>query len=173
MVFERIMLIDIYDTLKTIETNENMVTSILINRATNHKTKTIPRFDTLASLKAYITTNYPYRRLNNPELECFTCNENLITLLNFSIRHNEDVIFVNNLRSELQSTKDSFLNKTSIDALTALFNKYNEMKNLYLKYQCVETPSYFTNTYYDKLIVNYYQATRRPDFPGYMQVDCN
>jgi len=171
MVFERIMLIDIYDTLKDIETNENTVSSILINRTTSKGTKTLQRFDTISNLKTYIDANYPYRKLVNPESECFTCHESLVSLLNFSIRHNEDVIFVNNVRSELQSAKDSFLNKTTRDALNTLFKKYNQMKTIYTKYICNEVP-YETNKYYDTLINNYYVNTRRPDFPGYKRIDC-
>lgn len=185
MVFERITLINIYDALKAIETNEKRVSSILINRSSKFGTKTFPRFENIEALKSFITENYPYRKIDNPECECFTCNEGLISLLNFSVEDTEDVIFVNNLRTSFESAKEKVLNKTSIDALKKLFNQRSQLENLFLKFVCYgyvapqpeywnpcEYTDFITNSFYHTLIDKYYKPTRRPDFPGYKKVIC-
>ena len=185
MVFERITLIDIYDTLSVIETNEKRISSILINRNSKYGTKTFPRFENLAALKKFITNNYPYRKIDNQECECYTCNEGLTTLLNFSIQDTEDVIFVNNLRKSLESAKENLLNKTSTLALINLFKNRSIIENLFNKFVCYgyiePQPTYFnpceyvdfiTNDQYHILIDKYYTKTRRSDFPGYKKIEC-
>jgi hypothetical protein len=173
MVFERITLIDIYDTLKSIETNENKVSSILINRTSTYGTKTFPRFENLSALKKFINDNYPYRKIDDPEQECFTCNEGLTTLLNFSISDSGDSVFINNLRKGLESAKENVLNKTSKDALQNLFANRTRLENIFIKYLCYTTQSGIeSNRFYDTLIEEYYRQTRRPDFPGYRKVIC-
>lgn len=185
MVFERITLINIYDTLKTIETNENRVSSILINRSSKFGTKTLPRFESLEALKSFIMENYPYRKIDNPECECYTCNEGLMTLLNFSIVETDGTIFINNLRKDFESAKSSRLNKTSIDAMSKLFRQQGEVENLFTKFTCYsyiaaqdqyvnpcDYIEFITNSFYHILIDKYYKATRRPDFPGYRKVNC-
>lgn len=185
MVFERITLIDIYDTLKQVETNEKKVGSILINRTSKYGIKTFPRFENLVALKKFINDNYPYRKIDNPDCECFTCNEGLIALLNFTIEDTEDSVFVNNIRNEFQSAKETVLNKTSKDALTELFKRFNILKDLYVKFVCygyvAPQPTYWdpceyvdfiTNNAYHTLIDKYYKPTRRADFPGLRKVNC-
>ena len=185
MVFERITLIDIYDTLSVIETNEKRISSILINRTSKYGTKTFPRFENLAALKKFITDNYPYRKIDNPECECYTCDEGLTTLLNFSIQDTEDVIFVNNLRKSLESAKENLLNRTSAQALINLFKNRSIIENLFSRFVCYaytepepenldpcDRTELTTNKHYHTLINTYYTKTRRPDFPGYKKVTC-
>lgn len=185
MVFERITLINIYDALKAIETNENKVSSILINRTSKFGIKKLPRFENLAALKAFIMENYPYRKIDNPECECFTCNEGLASLLNFTVGSGDDIIFINNMRREFESAKEGSLNKTSVDALRRLFKQQNELENLFVKFVCygyvAPQPTYFdpceyiefiTNNFYHTLIDKYYKPTRRDDFPGLKRVIC-
>jgi len=185
MVFERISLINIYDTLQAIETNEKKVTSILINRNSKFGTKTFPRFENLAALNKFIIENYPYRKIDNPECECFTCNEGMMSLLNFSIDDNEDKIFINNMRKEFESSKEVSINKTSVNALKKLFKQQIELENLFAKFVCYsyiapqqeyvdpcEYIEFITNKFYHTLIDKYYKQTRRSDFPGYKRVIC-
>jgi hypothetical protein len=185
MVFERITLIDIYDTLKRVETNEKRVTSILINRSSKFGTKTLPRFANLQALKEFINTNYPYRKLDSPDCECYTCNEGLTLLLNFSVDDVEDRVFVNNLRLEFESAKQSTLNQTSVKAISELFQRWRQLQLLYSKFVCYgyiqpqptywdpcEYVEFITNQYYIELIDKYYKATRRPDFPAEKRMGC-
>jgi hypothetical protein len=185
MVFERITLIDIYDTLKVVETNEKRVSSILINRSSKYGTKTLPRFDNLAQLKKYIIDNYPYRKVDNPECECYTCNEGITLLLNFSVDDIEDRVFVNNLRIEFESAKAGVLNQTSVKAIQQLFSRWRLLQQLYSKFVCYgyvqpqptywnpcEYTQFITNQYYADLIDKYYKATRRADFPGERRMNC-
>jgi hypothetical protein len=185
MVFERITLIDIYDTLKRIETNEKKVTSILINRTSKFGVKTFPRFADLDELKEFINNNYPYRMLNHPECECYTCNEGIALLLNFSVDDIEDRVFVNNLRLEFESAKESVLNQTSVNAIDRLIKRWKLLQILYSKFVCFgyiqpqptywnpcEYAEFITNQYYNDLIDKYYKATRRFDFPARKRMSC-
>ena len=63
MVFDRISLIKIYDTLKIVEDNDSPVSNILLNRTSEYGTKTVPRFKTLADLKVFIEDKYPFFRM--------------------------------------------------------------------------------------------------------------
>jgi len=185
MVFERITLLNIYDALKQIETNERRVSSILINRSSKFGTKTIPRFNNIAELRKFIVDNYPYRKLDNPECECYTCNEGVMTLLNFTIDDDGDKIFVNNLRREFESAKSKKINDSSIKTLTSLFKQQSQIFDLFNKYVCYSyispQPTYWnpceyveflTNKAYEDLINKYYTKTKRPDFPGIKKINC-
>lgn len=185
MVFERITLINIYDALKQIETNEKKVSSILINRTSKYGTKTMPRFNNINELKKFISDNFPYRKLENPECECYTCNEGIMTLLNFSIDDDGDKIFVNNIRRDFESAKSSKLNNSSIKTLTELFRRQSEIYTLFTTYVCFgyispqpqywnpcEYAEFLTNKAYEDLINKYYVKTRRPDFPGVKKINC-
>jgi len=185
MVFERITLINIYDALKQIESNEDKISSILINRTTVRGSKTYPRFDSIADLRSFIIQNYPYRKLEYPECECYTCNEGVASLLNFSIKDGDNNIFVNNMRQDVESAKEEKINGTSIKTLRELFTKQTEISKLFMKYVCYSyispQPTYLdpceymefvTNKEYITLIEKYYTLTKRPDFPGVKKINC-
>jgi len=185
MVFERITLINIYDALKQIESNEDKISSILINRTTVRGSKTYPRFDNIAALKAFIIQNYPYRKLEYPECQCYTCNEGVANLLNFSINDGDNKIFINNMRQDLESVKEAKINGTSSKTLRELFRKQLEISKLFTKYVCYgyinpqqtywnpcEYAEFVTNKEYETLIEKYYVLTKRPDFPGSKKINC-
>jgi hypothetical protein len=185
MVFERITLINIYDALLQIESNEDKISSILINRVSERGSKTYPRFDNLAALKTFIIQNYPYRKLEYPECQCYTCNEGVANLLNFSIKDGDNSIFVNNMRKGLESGKEAKINGTSSKTLRELFTKQTEISKLFTKYVCYgyinpqptylnpcEYMEFVTNKEYKTLIEKYYTLTKRPDFPGSKKINC-
>lgn len=185
MVFERITLINIYDALVQIESNEDKISSILINRTSEKGAKTYPRFNSLAELKKFIIDNYPYRKLDYPECQCFTCNEGFTNLLNFSIDDGDNKIFINNMRNELESSKEAKLNRTSAKVLQDLFSKQRELSRLFDKFVCYsyvepqpgywnpcEYAEFVTNKAYETLIEKYYTKTKRPDFPGIKKTTC-
>ena len=185
MVFERITLLNIYDSLLQVETNEAKISSILINRVGERGTKTFPRFNSLVDLKAFIQKNYPFRKLENAECQCFTCNEGIANLLNFSINDGDSKIFVNNIRGGFESSKQPKLNGTSVKELQSLFNRQSEINSLFVSYVCnsyidpqstywnpCEYTAFITNKYYHNLIDDYYNKTRRSDFPGIKKINC-
>ena len=112
-------------------------------------------------------------------------NEGMTTLLNFSVEDVEDVIHINNNRTEFESAKASILNKTSKDALIELSRKNEILKGLYNSFVCIsyidpqityvnpcEYIDFITNSQYHTLINIYYAPTRRSDFPGFRKTAC-
>ena len=185
MVFERITLINIYDALKEIETNENKVSSILINMVSKKGSKTIPRLESIDSLKKFIFDNYPFIKLDNPECECYTCTERVANLLSFTITVGEEKIFINNIRKDFQSAKSDRVNNITRSTLSNLFKVNTTIHELFVKYVC-ETYIKPASTYinpcdyieqvknkaYDDLIEKHYIKTKRPDFPGIKKINC-
>jgi len=179
MVFDRISLIKIYDTLKIVEDNDSPVSNILLNRTSEYGTKTVPRFRTLADLKVFIEDNYPFQFLD-PDCDCGTDNEGLYSILAFTVYFEEKkhALFVNNMRAEFESQKTKELNNISVKKVDELFKVDNILKQLKASYVCfpyIQNPSGYTNPceyieiikniQYETLINTYYRATKRLDFP--------
>jgi len=185
MVFERITLINIYDALKEIEANESKVSSVLINMVSKRGSKTIPRFDSIDSLKKFIVDNYPFIKLDNPECECYTCDESVASLLNFTITNGEEKIFINNIRENFQSAKSNRVNDITTNTLNTLFKLTSTLNGIFVKYVCftyinpnstyINPCDYIDQTKnkaYEDLIDKYYIKTKRPDFPGIKKKNC-
>lgn len=186
MVFERIGLLNIYDALVQIETNEGPITSILINRTTRGEgTKKLPRFSSILEFKSFIQNNYPYVKVKNPECECYTCNEGFIHLLSISIEDGDDSIFVNNMREVTESQKEAKLNTTSTKTLNNLIKQQQDIFKLFIKFDCFgyidpqaqywnpcEFAEFRTNHVYVVTIENYYKKTKRADFPQIKKNNC-
>lgn len=173
MVFDRISLIDAYNVLKVLNDNDGPVTNILFNRTAFYGTKTVPRFATLADLKAFINTRYPYKYYEE-DCECATEVESIYTLLAFEVgdqtRHS---IFVNNMRTLLDSVKQAKLNDLSVKVTKEIFNKGNRLGFLFDNYVCFsyiqEQGQYvypcdyieiIKNAYYTEVIRDFYSRTR-------------
>jgi hypothetical protein len=179
MVFDRISLIKIYDTLKIVQDNDGPVSNILMNKTSQYGTKTIPRFRTLADLKVFIEEKYPFQ-IWNPDCDCATENEGIYNILAFTvyIDDKKHAIFVNNMRASFESQKTEQLNAISVKKVHELFKVDGLLKDLFLNYVCfpyIQVPGDYTdpcdyieiikNIAYKTLINTYYRATKRLDFP--------
>ena len=179
MIFDRISLIAIYDALKTVQDNDGPVSDILLNKNSKYGTVTIPRFNTLADLKYFIEETYPFL-IWNPDCDCGVSNEAIYNLLAFKVylSGEKHAIFVNNLRSEFESAKESSLNQLSVNKLNTLFQIKDNLIQLKANYTCfpyIEKPGDYTdpcdyieilkNGTYETLINIEYRKTKRQDFP--------
>lgn len=179
MVFDRISLIKIYDTLKIVEDNDSPVSNILLNRTSEYGTKTVPRFKTLADLKVFIEDKYPFQ-IWDPNCDCATNNEGLYNILAFTVyfEDRKHALFVNNMRAVFESQKTKELNAISVKKVNELFSIDGLLKQLKASYVCfpyIQDPGDYTNPceyieiikniQYENLINTYYNATKRLDFP--------
>lgn len=178
MVFERISLIDIYDALKGVESNEGKISNILLTRSSKRGSRTLPKFSDLSSLKSYIDTNYPYRTSKAPECECLTCSgeEGIIKLLSFKI---DNKITIQNIREVLTSYNLGDINGMSIKLLQQLNIKQGIVGRYYSDSICEQYVNQYSVIYwtpcsyigivqnqtYKDLITALYEPTNRPDFP--------
>ena len=186
MIFDRLTLLGIYDTLKTVDDNDDRVSSILVHRISKYGTKTLPRFKRAKDLKTYIDQNYPYVAKGEDYCGCLTCNEGFFELLNFKVDDIEDTsMFINNLRREFESGKGSRLNGLSVKALKELFRQNLYMKGLFESYVCfpyIQDPELYTNPceyieiikniQYVNLIDLYKSKARRADIPRVTKNPC-
>jgi len=178
MIFDRISLIAIYDTLKIVQDNDGPVSNILMNRSSQYGTKTIPRFDNLDALKLFIEDSYPFQ-IWDPNCDCGTDNEGIYNILAFTVYLNnaKHAIFVNNLRAGFESQKESQLNRISVKKVHDLFQVDKFLKQLKTSYVCfpyIEAPGEYTNPCdyieiikneaYQNVIDMYYNKTNRLDF---------
>ena len=134
MVADRISLTYIKNALETVEENNGKVDSILLNRTSNYGTKTVPRFNTTLELKKFIEELYKYSIPSN--CSCHTKNEGIYTLLNFSFKKGENVIFMNNLETGFQSSKIDQINKITLKKLNEMNLLNGRLKELFLNYTC-------------------------------------
>lgn len=156
MVFDRITLINAYNTLKLSQDNDGDVRNILFNKTSKYGTKTVPRFKNLKDLKDFINNKYPYWNTCG----CATKNENIWTLLAFEVYSrpedlDKDIIkennkrrnikvqpaskhatFVNNMRQGYESQKVRFQNSLSIKKTNATFSKDIDLLHLFNNYFC-------------------------------------
>lgn len=185
MVFDRITLTNIYDALKTVDENDNRISSILIHRITKYGTKTLPRFKNIEAFRTYINDTYPFVTKGDDYCGCLTCKEGFFELLNFKVKDIEDTsMFVNNLRREFESSKGLRLNGMSVNALKSLFRQNNYTKSLFEGYVCfpyIQDPELYTNPCeYIEIIKNIqytnaltlYFETRRADMPRTTKSPC-
>jgi len=149
MVFDRITLTSIYDTLNIVDDNDDRVSSILIHRISKYGTKTLPRFENVKDLKAYINNNYPFVSKGDEYCGCLTCKEGFFELLNFKVNDIEDTsMFINNLRRDFESGKGNRLNGLSVKALQSLFRQSVYTKSLFEGYVCfpyIQDPELYTD----------------------------
>lgn len=170
MVFDRITLINAYDTIKLSQDNDGRVSNILLNRSSKYGTKTMPRFRDLEHLREFINEKYPYIVSN--ECNCPTKNEGLWNVLAFEVRSrpedlNSDLIaennkrrninvqpaskhatFVNNIRREHESQKNAFQNKMGVTKTDQLFKENTPLLSLFKDYVCfpyIELPGQYTD----------------------------
>ena len=134
MVADRISLTYIKNALETVEENNGKVDSILLNRTSNYGTKTVPRFNTTLELKKFIEELYKYSIPSN--CSCHTKNEGIYTLLSFSFKKGENVIFMNNLETGFQSSKIDQINKITLKKLNEMNLLNGRLKELFLNYTC-------------------------------------
>lgn len=158
MVFDRITLINAYNTLKLTQDNDGDVRNILFNKTSKYGTKTRPRFKNLKDLKDFINNKYPYILSN--ECICITKNESIWTLLAFEVySRSEDLgsdiieennrrkvikiqptsrhaTFVNNMRRDYESQKRSYQNKIDVKKTDAIFKKNLDLERLFNNYMC-------------------------------------
>lgn len=179
MIFDRISLITIYDTLKIVDDNDGPVSDILLNKSGQYGTKTLPRFKNIGELKTFIEETYPYQ-IWDPECACGTANESIYNILAFKVylTGKKHAIFVNNMRLEFESAKQLQLNAISVKKVNELFGTSSRLKYLKDNYVCflyIELPGAYTNPcdyveiiqnqQYETLITTYYNKTKRLDFP--------
>ena len=186
MIFDRLTLLGIYDTLQTVDDNDDRVSSILLHRISKYGTKTLPRFNSPKELRDYIDKNYPFVAKSENYCGCLTCNEGFFELLNFKVKDIEDTsMFINNLRREFESGKGSRLNGLSVKALKELFRQNVYMKGLFESYVCfpyIQDPELYTdpceyieiikNIQYANLIELYMANARRADMPRVTKNPC-
>ena len=135
MVADRISLTYIYDALKIVQENNGKIDSILINKTSHYGSKTIPRFDSLNELKVFINQLYPYTEpISN--CKCYTNNEHVFNVLNFSFRKLEDIVFLNNLETGWQTSKPTQINQKTYKKLTELKVKLTQLTDLFENYVC-------------------------------------
>lgn len=186
MIFDRLTLLGIYDTLRTVDDNDDRVSSILLHRISTYGTKTLPRFNNIRELRDYIDKNYPFVIKGNDYCGCLTCNEGFFELLNFKVNDIEDTsMFINNIRRVFESGKGSRLNKLSTKALQKLFRQNVYMKGLFESYVCfpyIQDPELYTypceyveiikNIQYTNVIKTYVSNARRSDMPSVIKNPC-
>jgi len=158
MVFDRITLIDAYNTLKLSQDNDGHVTNILFNKTTKFGSKTVPRFRDLKHLRDFINETYPYVLSN--ECSCATKNEAIWTVLAFEVHSrpedlDRDLIdennkrrdlrvqpaskhatFVNNIRRDYESQKERFQNSLDVKKTNDMFGKNIDLNRLFNDYAC-------------------------------------
>jgi len=173
MVFDRISLIDAYNVLKVLNDNDGPVTNILFNKTAFYGTKTVPRFATLADLKTFINTKYPYKYYEE-DCECATENESIYTLLAFEVGDKPKYdIFVNNMRTLLDSAKKATLNEMSVKITKEIFSKNTRLDFLFDNYVCFayiqdqgeyvypcDYIEIIKNIHYTEVIRDFYSKTR-------------
>lgn len=183
MIFDRISLVGAYKALKYINDNDGRVTEILFNRHEYYGTKTCARFKSLEDLKSYITETVPYQYFD-PECDCGTGRESILNLLSFNVYLKDPVtqleakhaIFVNNLRQDFESGKETMLNNLSIKKITEVFAGNQRLEFLKANYICesyiqqqgqyVDPCDYIeivSNDFYKELITKYYYQTQNYD----------
>lgn len=158
MVFDRITLIDAYNTLKLSQDNDGDVRNILFNKTTKYGSKTVPRFRDLKHLRDFINETYPYVLFN--ECSCATKNEGIWSLLAFEVysrpedldkdiieennkrrdikvqRASKHATFVNNMRRDYESQKKTFQNKIDVKKTDITFKKNIDLNRLFNDYVC-------------------------------------
>ena len=134
MVADRISLTYIKNALETVEENNGKIDSILLNRTSNYGTKTVPRFNTTKEIIDFIEEVYKYETPNH--CACHTKNEGIYTLLSFSFKKGENVIFMNNLETGFQSSKINQINKITLKKLNEMNVLNGRLKELFLNYTC-------------------------------------
>lgn len=179
MIFDRISLVSIYDTLKIVDDNDGPVSEILLNRTANYGTKTIKRFKNIAELKSFIEEMYPFS-IWDPECTCGTCNEGIYHILAFKVylTNEKHAIFVNNMRQDFESAKGTQLNGISVKKLSELFKLNNLLAQLKEDYTCfpyIRVPGEYTdpcdyieiikNKSYEDLILLYNSTTKKSYLP--------
>lgn len=183
MIFDRISLVSAYKALKYVNDNDGRVTEILFNRQAFYGTKTTQRFKDLAELRAFIGSEFGYYHFD-PECDCGTGQESIWNLLSFSVyikdintqQESKYAIFVNNLRQEFESGKQSYLNNMSVKKIQAVFEGSSRLVFLKDNYVCesyiqrqgnyVNPCDYIeivSNDFYAELINNYYYLTQNYD----------
>lgn len=185
MLFDRITLTKIYDALKTVDSNDDRVSSILIHRISKYGTKTLPRFENVEQLRVFINDNFPFVNQGEDYCGCLTCKEGFFELLNFKVDDFEDTfMFINNLRRDFESGKGSRLNGLSVKALQRLFRESTYVKSLFDGYVCfpyIEDPGEYTDPCeYIEIIknrqytnaLNLYYETKRADMPRLTKKPC-
>lgn len=188
MVFDRVTLINIYDVLKSINENENRVSSILVNHTSKYGTKTLPKFTNVAQLKGFINENYKFITIDGTKT-CITCNEGIFTLLRFSIVDgNDSSIVVSNVRNEYVVPKGEKINRISKKILRELSSNTTKLISIFNSYACfpyiqnqlnyIDNVPYeyievIRNAQYSNLIDNYYLKTKRSDFSARTKSICS
>lgn len=183
MIFDRISLVNAYKALKYVNDNDGRVADILFNRKSFYGTKTSQRFGNLADLKAFISTEFGYRHFD-PNCDCGTGFESIWNLLSFSVflkdpatqQESKYAVFVNNLRQDLESGKESYLNSLSVKKIQEVFNGNLRLEFLNENYVCESyiqqqgeyvNPCDYTeivsNDFYAELLNDYYYITQNYD----------
>lgn len=134
MVADRISLTYIKNALEIVEENNGKVDSILLNRTSHYGTKTVPRFNTVKELVTYIEELYSYKLPQ--DCACHTKNEGIYTLLNFSFKKEDNVVFMNNLETGFQSSKIKEINEVTLKKLNKMNLLNKKLTDLFLNYTC-------------------------------------
>ena len=139
MLFDRISLVEAFQALEKTELNEGKISEVLFNKTAYYGTKTQLRFKSVADLRDFINTNYPFQQIYF-DCQCGTCNEEIWQLLSFTVElpNRRFISFINNLRGQFESAEGYLLNKTSKDALSAVFTKSTRLKSIHDGYECKE-----------------------------------
>ena len=139
MLFDRISLVEAFQALEKTELNEGKISEVLFNKTAYYGTKTQLRFKSVADLRDFINTNYPFQQIYF-DCQCGTCNEEIWQLLSFTVElpNRRFISFINNLRGQFESAEGHLLNKTSKDALSAVFTKSTRLKSIHDGYECKE-----------------------------------
>jgi hypothetical protein len=183
MIFDRISLTSAYKALKCVDDNDGRVAEILFNRNAFYGTKTNIRFKSLSDLKAHIDANFPYYRFD-PECDCGTNKESILRLLSFHVyikdiitqKESKHAIFVNNLRKQFESGRESEINKLSVKKLQSVFEGNTRLDFLKENYICesyIQRQGHYvnpcdyievvSNDFYTELIQLHYYPTQNYD----------
>lgn len=183
MIFDRISLVSAYRALKFVNDNDGRVSDILFNRQELYGTKTCLRFKSLSDLKDYITTEFPYYHFD-PECDCGTGKESILRLLSFYVylkdintqTETKHAVFVNNIRTDFESAKETELNNMSVKKIAEVFKGNLRLQFLKENYICesyiqqqgnyVDPCDYIeivSNDFYKELINDHYYLTRNYD----------
>lgn len=183
MILDRISLVNAYKALKYVNDNDGKVTEILFNKQSYYGTKTHQRFKDLAALKAFIGAEFGYQYFD-PTCDCGTGVESIWNLLSFNVYlkdlttqvESKYAIFVNNLRQDFESGKQTYLNDMSVKRIQAVFNGNLRLVFLGDNYECesyiqqqgdyVNPCDYIeivSNDFYRELINDHYHSTRNYD----------